>query len=276
MSSSSRHHRRTPSDKRVKVLGVATHAKWNMANWINGIVLHGGIPCPIGLGQAWGGWLWRTKQVKAVLDQLADSEIVMITDVYDAFVVGSLDEAVREFKRMKVRILVSVEEYWSPKGLEQLDPDFTEDNYARDLEAKFGDGFCQTFRQRAINAGQIIGYVKDLRALFAHTVHFMSTQVDDDQAALYALYLPYLRGQQKKAPFALDFDMRVFSTLSNMHQYRRDWTWDEQRRSWRHNDLQTSPPCLHFAGEGKFEVYRLMGRKALGDVFNYNCRKKGK
>lgn len=275
-SSSARHTRHHKIDRRVKVLGVATQAKWNMANWINGIVLNGGVPVPIGLGQAWGGWLWRTKQVKACLDQLPDSDIVIITDVYDAYVTGSLDDAVREFKRLKVRILVSVEEYWAPKGLEKLHPDFTAESYAQDLDRAFGSGFSQRYRQHAINAGQMIGYVKDLRKLFAHTVHFMSTHIDDDQAALYHLYLPYLRGQSHKAPFALDFDMRIFTTLSNTHQYRRDWTWDEQRRMWRHNDFGTYPSCLHFAGEGHFEVYRIMGRKAMGDVFNYNCRKKGK
>lgn len=260
----------------VKVLGVATHPKWNMANWVNGIVLNDGIPCPIGLGEPWGGWLWRTRKVLEKLKTLKDSEIVFITDVYDAFVVGSLTKAVQEFKRMKVRILVSVEEYWSPKGLQQLYPDFTEESYKKDLNRKFGDHFTSKYCQCAINAGQMMGYVKDLKKLFEKTVKFMETTIDDDQAALYNLYLPYLKGSGRKAPFVLDFEMRIFTTLSNTHQYRRDWKWDEDRKGWRHAKLQTIPMCLHFAGESTFEVYRIMGRKAMGEMFNYNCKQKGK
>lgn len=273
MPSSSKRHKRSND---IRVLGVATHPKWNMANWINGVVLNGGVPVPIGLGKAWGGWLWRTKQVKDALDQLDGGDVVIITDVYDAFVVGSIHEAVKEFKKTKARILVSVEEYWNPKGLEKMHPDFTEDGYRAMLGHKFGDPFLQTHRQLAINAGQMIGYVKDLQKLFHYTVEFMSKYIDDDQAALYAMYLPYLKGEHSKCMFKLDFDMRVFSTLSNMHQYRRDWTWDAERKAWFNRDSQTCPPFLHFAGESKFEAYRLMGRKAMGEVFNYNCRKQGK
>ena len=262
-------------DKQIKVLGVATHAKWNMANWINGIVLNGGVPVPIGLGEPWGGWLWRTKQVKNALNKLKESEIVLITDVYDAYAIRDLSEAVKEFKQMKTRILVSVEEYWAPMGLERLDSSFTEESYKDELNNKFGKSFCQTYRQRAINAGQIIGYVKDLRKLFQKNVNFMSAHINDDQAALYYMYLPYLRGQVKNAPFKLDFEMKVFSSLSNDHQFRRDWEWHDGK-GWYHTDLQVYPPCLHFAGEGNFEVYRKMGQRVYGPLFNTNCKKSGK
>jgi len=262
----------------LRVGGVATHSKWAMANWINGIVLNGGIAEPIGLHKKWGGWLWRTKQIRKWLDKFEDDELVMITDVYDAYVVRPLDIAVKEFNKHKADIVVSVEEYWSPKGLEKLKQysDFTEENYRKLLEKKFGRTYIQKKKQVAINAGQVMGYVGALKNLYNKTVEFMRNVIDDDQAALYALYLPFLKGKVEEAPFSLDFGCKIFGTISNDYQFSRDFEWNQKLKRWKYKPTKSYPVSLHFAGEQHFEVYRKMGRKIYSNLFNADCKNKGK
>ena len=149
----------------------------------------------------------------------------------------------------KCDIVISVEEYWSPKGLEKLYRHFTEEYYTSLLKKKFGREFIESKKNIAINAGQIIGYVKSLKKLFAKTTTFMKTKIDDDQAALYSVLLPYFEGEIKKAPFKLDFKCTIFGTLSNEHQYNRDFKWDEKKKAWKYIPTNSYPVSLHFAGE---------------------------
>lgn len=260
----------------IKVGGVATHAKWPMSNWINAIVINNGIARPIGLNEKWGGWLWRTQKTIEFLNKQDPSDIVVITDVYDAYVVRKLDNLIKLFKTFNSRIVVSAEEYWSPKGLEKIRPEFTKEYYTDLLKNKFGNDFLDYRYQYSINAGQLMGYVSDLKKLMKKTEKFMKEKVNDDQAALYDVYLDWLTGKIKKKPFTLDFDSKIFGTLSNHHQYEHRFEWNELMKAWKYTPSGTYPLFLHFAGEQFFEVYRLMGKKIYGEIFNYNCSEKGK
>lgn len=259
-------------NQKLTVIGVATSYNKECYNWENAIIRNGGIPKLIGVGEKWGGWRWRTQQIVDFLNTRDDNEIFLITDVYDAFLGGNTLEILELFLEYNSGIVVSSERCYSLLGLQKIRPKSFKD-YLDLLSNKIN---INQFKHLCLNAGQMIGYCKNLKKLYAETSKFMEEKLNDDQAALWNIYFDWLEGKIKQCPFVVDFKQKIFGSIakyddcsgcrySKNHELQA-WKYDGEHNYYYYHNHEYNTPCLHFPG-GSVKYYDLFGRKLYNDDF---------
>jgi len=259
-------------NKKLTVIGVSTSYNNECKNWEKAIIKHGGIPKLIGVGEKWGGWKWRTEQILKFLNTQDEDDIFLITDVYDAFLSGNTDYILKLFLNFNTGIVVSSERCYSLLGLQKTRHKSFKD-YLDLLSNKIN---VDEYTHLSLNAGQMMGYCKNLKKLFKETSKFMDEVLNDDQAALWNIYFDWLEGKKKYCPFVVDYNQKLFGSIakydkcggckrSKIHELD-EWIWDDESNSFRYykNDYHT--PCLHFPG-GSIRYYNVFGKKMYCEDF---------
>ena len=257
------------------VIGVATEENSQCYNWKNSITKNGGEPHLLGSGEQWGGWGWRTRKYLDFLSKRNDDEIILITDVYDAYLMGNVDTVVNEFLNFDEKIIVSVERCYSLQGLQNI-RDIKYDKYINLINKKFKNNKNDHI---SLNAGQMIGYCKDLKNLFQKTSKIMKEIINDDQAALFYILFDWLEEKIESLPFMLDFEQKIFGTIARDDSCQAClkskitpldyWNFDEKLKNYKSIQNNNNPHCFHFPGKA-IEYYKQFAEKVHGNDFYYN------
>jgi len=189
-----------------------------------------------------------------------DNQIVLITDIYDSFVVRNSKKIIDKFLLYKCNIVVSTELGFSTQGLEKIRK--IDENYFKNLLKKY---YCiDHLHEISINAGQIIGYAKDLRKLFKKCIHIEEKIINDDQAALFYLFIDFLEEKTNIEPFYIDFDQKLFGTITGYND-DTDWEYDTERKLYKNKYTKSYPCSLHFCSN--WNKYHEFGTKLENKYF---------
>lgn len=92
----------------IRIFSVATNIREVGAqNLLKSAIFHGVKVEFLGLGETWGGWVWRMKKYKEALSKVHDDDIVVCIDAYDVLVTDSLHLLTKLFDNTNLKLLVS-------------------------------------------------------------------------------------------------------------------------------------------------------------------------
>ena len=147
----------------AEVVTVATHNEGNLKNLINNKY---NIKVKVlGMGKKWTGFQMKTKLVYEYIKNLSDNKIIIYLDGFDSIINGSLNDAIRIFKEMKIKILFSKHNDYTFYGIEKAVYPFCKDN-------------------TILSAGMYMGYVKYLKILLKE---MLTKKCSDDQLVINKL-----------------------------------------------------------------------------------------
>jgi len=124
---------------------------------------------------------------QSFISNLPDDDVVMYVDAYDILILASEDRILDEFFKMEASIVFSVEPTCYP--FPQVGPYYPK----------------SPTRYRYLNSGSYIGYVKDLKRVFAEMMPIPEETDDQGLFLIYHLYYP--------ERFHLDHYCKLFLTL---------------------------------------------------------------
>jgi hypothetical protein len=132
---------------------------------------------------------------------LPDDDVVLFTDAHDVRVLGRAMDVLARFKKVGARIVFSAEKNCWPDAHRACEYAFSPED--DDSEYKF------------LNSGAFIGYVGDLKRLFAEHAAEPLDYSTDDQRYYTRLFLAH---QHEKERIRLDTRCRLFQSLFLAHQ----------------------------------------------------------
>jgi len=225
----------------------------------------------LGVGQKWGGWIWRTKQYLEELEKMSDDQLIVLSDATDVLFIEPPALLVKKFLEMKSCIVIGAE-----RGL-------TTGKYKYDLSARRLMRESYKLREpdrsyRFPNGGLIMGYrIPLIRLLYANR------ESEDDQAGLVELY------NEDQSWFTLDTNCKLFGNLvqrapffdEDLEVAEASWwsiVWDvtnintsttnnTTNKKLRLVNIETggNPSVLHFAG-GNWTWYNKLGPLIIGPI----------
>lgn len=119
----------------------------------------------LGWGERWRGFSWRFDLYKAALAQCDPSELVMVTDAFDAVFLAGPEEIEQKFRAFNSPIV------------------FTAEPQASDLMEWVKGTVWNRYKNRIVNGGTYLGYAGDLLKLM-NSLHYKNDT--DDQKLLTA------------------------------------------------------------------------------------------
>jgi hypothetical protein len=150
----------------------------------------------LGWGEKWQGFGWRFQLVKDFIVDLDDNEVVCFIDGYDVLLLRPIEEMELKFKFLfpptKSKIVIAHDDI---QGLFMT----------LCSEIAFYKN-VNVFREKRMNAGTYMGYVKDVKRMFDE----LKVKSDDDDQMLLINY-----AKQNKDLFEIDIDKDFFLTTGN-------------------------------------------------------------
>lgn len=248
------------------VLTVATDITPTVRNYIRSLHRYRYRYMVLGMGEAWGGWQWRTRQYIEAIKRLGPNEIVCVTDANDVLFTKPAPEFLRRFLSLKSRVVIGSEA--NNFGGEMLDP-MVRETVNLKLQDLMGPEDWRRVRNKFPNCGFMVGYRNDLLQLLLD----IRDEKDDQNGVLNLMLQNYnrfrldthnilvgntairtrfwLRGPVDIAPWEIDLDL---------------WSWEPQSKAFRNTVTGGSPCVLHFPGKN-WEAYNKMGKQL--DIPNF-------
>ncbi|KAJ3035596.1 hypothetical protein HDV00_003622 [Rhizophlyctis rosea] len=154
-------------------------------------------------GEAWRGYSARIRAYHNYLLTLPPDSIAIITDTYDVLLqpTCSQSDIISAFKRQGSPIVFSSEVYcWPDKGLWSSYPEAPPKPNTP----------LQKSDYRYLNAGTMIGYVKDLLPFLAESY---TSDCEDDQRGYTRTFLSRLQQGNEHTSVSLDYYQDIFLTI---------------------------------------------------------------
>mgnify|MGYP000573653291 CR=1 FL=1 len=156
----------------VRVLSVATNIiNVGAQNLIKSAMLHGENVEFIGLGETWGGWVWRMKKYKEAIALIKDDDIVVCIDAYDVLITNSLQLIHDLFKNPETKIIVSSDSWCFGRNCKYITT--FHEKRKRKLKSKSGNLY--------VCMGVIAGRPRDLEKMYQE---ILDSGIQDDQVGL--------------------------------------------------------------------------------------------
>ena len=160
---------------KVKAIGLATNIDDRARNWEEGMK-DAGIPYKLlGVGQEFTGWKMRSELYSKELAEDTDTDIFIITDVYDVLVNPNVIKKIRDAGgNVKTHILSIFQSFKKPivVGAEKVCSHNCYNFSLRNIFSIFGEEY------KFPNAGLIIGYREPLIVLYQHLEKFKNDQIE--------------------------------------------------------------------------------------------------
>ncbi len=163
---------------------------------------HGGVRvlCEDGMRIGHGvGHGMKILLLQRFIADLPDDDIVLFTDAHDVRVLGRALDVLTRFKQIGARIVFSAEKNCWPDA---------------HRACEYVASACGDSEYKYLNSGAFIGYVGDLKRLFAEHAHEPLDYTTDDQRFFTTLYLEH---QRESARICLDTQCRLFQSLFLAH-----------------------------------------------------------
>jgi hypothetical protein len=177
----------------MKIITVATHSDYYYPTLVNACRQLGLTLIVLGWGEKWKGYYWKFRLMKNYISTLDDMEIVVFVDAFDVIPLYPEHVITEKFLQFKKPIVISTE--LPPSNLL--------------LYLGYRDIFTP-YRNKYVNSGCYIGYVKYLKQMF-RIMEFLHPKfhLTDDQVILNkSLEHPFF-----KKNVALDAKNVLFLTL---------------------------------------------------------------
>jgi hypothetical protein len=176
----------------------------------------------------WSGWQDRIDAISAKLETLPETDIFCFIDAYDLIVNADEKKILEQFHEIKAPLVFGAEVLLFPFKLQEKESEYP----------KSPTPF------RFLNAGVFIGYVKNLKQMYAWGKQKYPQPVDDDQGFYQAYFL--------KNPGAITLDHQAKLAI-NMNQV----PWQTLQIVSGHVEFmpfQRAPCFLHFNGMSYMDV----------------------
>lgn len=236
----------------LKAITVCTKSCPQLDNWRRSGE-YNNIECiVIGMGEKWGGWIWRTQKYLEYIDTLDPNEIILLTDATDVIFIDNADQILSKFINNGSKVIIGAE----PACCTGI---YSSGSLRYKAEQTLKERIPNN-RYRFPNGGLMIGYVKDISKLLRE-----NSDDTDDQAGYLDKFL------NNTSLFTLDHNANIFGNIPNMNPYVRvsdDPSYDEMVYWENINDNgciklrnkihQTSPCVLHFPGKN-WDHYNKVG-----------------
>jgi hypothetical protein len=183
----------------LHIITVATHSEYYFPYLVESCKKNGKELKVLGFGEKWKGFTWRFKLMLNYINNLNDDNIVCFLDGYDVLCTRNLEELIYEFNKLKnekkCKIIIGHDKriYNKYSIFQQLN----------NLYCKY------YFNETTIplNAGNYIGYVKDLKYVLNKIYLEKPVDSDDDQKLLTKYY------KNNKNDIYVDIDNKLFLVL---------------------------------------------------------------
>ena len=184
----------------------------------------------------WIGFYYtKIKVMQEAIESLNDDDLVVFTDAYDVIINGEVDEIFEKFKTYNCDILLSAELYcWPPYYKAELD-----------IEVK------SNTKYKYANSGGYMGYVKNLKQLFAWKTEEEKINMCKDHGD-QAYFMRYFTDNHKTSNIKLDTNATIFQSMVFV-------SWKEiDFRNGRmfNNVLNSYPNFIHFNGSSMYTNQR--------------------
>jgi hypothetical protein len=162
---------------KLKVIGLATEINNEARNWMKGVEAAGLHYKLLGVGQKFTGWKMRSELYKKELTDDTDTDVFIITDVYDVLVNQKVTKRIKNsgksveeyilstFCEFKKPIVVGTEKSCSLRGNCHF---WSFNNMFKILQKDY------TFP----NAGLVIGYRPSMIKLYSHLLNYPNDQLE--------------------------------------------------------------------------------------------------
>ena len=195
---------------------------------------HWGIPLQVlGLGEPWRGFLHRLAVLRKFIEDLADEQLVLCSDGYDAIYLQPAAVISERFQGFSSPVVFSAEMSFHAPGNEAI-----ADRYPESPTI-----------YRYLNAGAFIGRCGPLKKILARVL--ADSRTDEDQSLLSRYFLDH------PGEISLDYRAELFVTTSN-----RQYDDDLESRDGRLFNRQTGTwPCLLHTPGGYYGVLEYYSRQ---------------
>ena len=175
----------------------------------------------------WEGYYTKIKEMEIELSKLDDNEVVLFLDAYDTMVNCNSEEILEKFKSFNCDILCSAELRCHPGH----------------LESEMSSCFPDELKNKYLNSGGYIGYVKDIMKIFKWK------PVDEilkicKKGTDQGYFMEYFIANRDKVNMKLDTESVIFQSLFGV-----SWKEIDVRNGSAYNNVYKKHPCiLHFNG----------------------------
>jgi len=178
----------------LHIVTVATESKFYFPYLVESCKRNGTNLVVLGFGEKWLGFNWRLKKMMEFLKTIPDNDVVCFLDGYDILCTRNLYQLIPKFLKIKketdCKIIVGSDQHYT----------------LLKYWAKLTYGECD---KKLINAGNYIGYKKDLLKIIEHIYLNNPDDANDDQLLLtkYCVHNPSL--------FHIDTKSEIFLVYMN-------------------------------------------------------------
>jgi hypothetical protein len=157
------------TNSQLHIVTVATESKFYFPYLVESCKRNGTKLVVLGYGEKWLGFNWRLRKMMEFLKTLPDNDVVCFLDGYDILCTRKLNQLIPEFVKIKnksnCKIIVGSDQHYT---------------FLKHW-AKLTYGECSN---KLINAGNYIGYKKDLLEIIEHIYVNNPDDANDDQLLL--------------------------------------------------------------------------------------------
>jgi len=212
---------------RLHLCTTASHWKPEVEQLINSCDANGLAIEVFGLGEPFT-LDNKLRHCMAFIENLPDDDVAMFVDAYDVLLLAGEEKILDAFLSMNEPIVFSGEAKCHPY---------------KQVAAKYPES---PTKFRYLNSGSYIGYVKDLKRVFAA---MLPIPPGSDDQALFTLYMLYHPGE-----IAIDYYCKLFLTLHRVAD--QQVKFDLNRRNLRFRTTGTYPCLAHGNGKEGQKLYQ--------------------
>lgn len=210
---------------RIKAIGLATTIDDRARNWEEGME-SAGIPYKLlGVGEKFTGWEMRSELYQKELTEDTNTDIFIISDIYDVLVNPKVVKKIRESGgSVKNHVISTFQSFKKPivVGAEKVCSHNCSEFSFLSMFSVLGDKY------KYPNAGLIIGYREPLSMLYKHLERFKNDQIEvgnlinkypnnfglDLQSKLFYNFFVNLDGQRFNSALFIHFPGQNFSVAA--------------------------------------------------------------
>ena len=184
----------------------------------------------------WIGFYYtKIKVMQDAIENLPNDDIVLFIDAYDVLINGNIDEIIEKFNSYNCDVLLSSELYcWPPYYKAELDNEVKSNT-----------------KYKYANSGGYIGYVKNMKELFAWRTEEEKINMCRDHGD-QAYFMRYFTDNHKHKNIKLDTDARIFQSMVFV-----SWKEIDFRNGRMYNNVLNSyPNFIHFNGSSMLTSHR--------------------
>lgn len=230
-------------DEKIKIFTLGTSMNRELYNNISSLKQFNYNYEVIGIGEEWGGWIWRTKKyincIKEHRNKYGDNSIIIFIDGYDAFACSSPENLYEKFINyikdypecgivsglekgvVGCKMYGDIDKWWIYHGLDK-----------------------NKYKHKTCNAGFVMGYCKDLQNLYEW---IYDQEYDDDQVGL--------------REYTNTYPNKIFYDINSVIIYNKNISELNDQ------DIYDNPPHFrHYPGYGKHP-------KVFGKTFDKDVQK---